>query len=279
MDDYRRFNAKASTATPRYNAGTTNNTSAGGYSSYRSAGGNSYDSPGRRPGGRSAFADDDDDDDIEGIKLKINQTKKDTLDSTRNAVSKLKETEEIGERTLVKLGEQSEQIINVERQLDVADVHVNRAADQTSELKQLNKSIFAINIKNPFKSKKNKEAELAKVQEQYRQQSAQRGEQTNAAYQSKQRVEGALRGATGGNARYQEDGSKYTFEDEDPSVENEINDNLDIMSDSLARLKGIAGAMNQEVAGQNERLDRISQKTDRVGEKLAVQSKRLDKFK
>ena len=253
--------------------------SGGGYG----GGGSSYSS--RNPG-RSAFADDDDDEDVEGIKQQIRGVKQDTLSSTRNALRALNESEEVGSRTLNKLSQQTDQMINVERQLDMADLHTDRAADRTDELTRLNKSIFRPTFKNPFSSGKAKkrDEEMERAKQQYRDQADARAEGAAASYQSKQRMEKALYGdvsQASSRGKYASDRSKYTFEgdSEDDRIEDEIDSNLDQMSEGLARLKGIGLAMNTEVKSQNERLDRISGKTDRVGEKIAVGTKRLERFK
>ncbi|RKP04622.1 hypothetical protein THASP1DRAFT_8357, partial [Thamnocephalis sphaerospora] len=205
----------------------------------------------------------DDEEDVEGIKRQIHAVKQDTLASSRNAVQKVRETEAMAEKTLTTLGQQGEQLINVERQLDMADLHAERAAEKTDELKRLNRSIFRPNFKNPFTSKKRAEQELARKQQEHEEYMRKRADLHTADYQTKQRINNATSTSYGsGNRdayqsardRYGDESGRYTFEDEDPSVEREIDDNLNVLSDSMNRLKMMGGAMRDELSVQNDRL-------------------------
>ncbi|RKP26840.1 hypothetical protein SYNPS1DRAFT_10981, partial [Syncephalis pseudoplumigaleata] len=230
---------------------------------------------------------DDEDEDIEGIKRQIHTVKQDTLQSTRNAVQKLQETEAVATSTMTTLGRQGEQIINVERQLDMTDLHAERAAERTDELKRLNRSIFRPSFKNPFTSKKRAEKELEQKQREHEEYMQKRSELHTAEYQTQQRMATAMgapgtRGAQGYKSAkdiYGDESGRYTFEDEDPSVEREINENLDVISDSMQRLKMMGTAMNAELTAQNDRLKTIDGKTTTVHSKINLQRNRLDRIK
>lgn len=264
VDDYRRYKTTGRTTAGSYTAANQPPSSMSRFDMAYSGS--------RKGGGKSAFADtNDEEEDIEGLKQQIKQVKYDTLESTRNALNKLKETEDIGARTLDKLGQQTDQMINIEKQLDKTDIYADKAAEQTSELKKLNKSIFSLSNLNPLKSKKKKDTakELAKLEEDYQRQ------QQAGGSASKYRV---APGDTSHRFKGNEDREQYMFEEEDQELEDEIDQNLDLMSDGLANLKNMGMAMNQEVNAQNQRLDRISEKTDKVAEKISVQTKKLEKF-
>jgi hypothetical protein len=182
----------------------------------------------------------------------------------------------------------TEQLINVERQLDITELHTQRAAEKTDELKRLNRSIFRPNFKNPFTSKKRAEQELARKQQEHEEYMKKRAELHTADYQTKQRINNAIsnsyasgnRGAyQSARERYGDESSRYLFEDEDPSVEREIDENLNILSDSMNRLKMMGTAMRDELTSQNERLRRTEQKVVANHAAINLQRNRLDKIK
>ncbi|KAI9594791.1 hypothetical protein BDF19DRAFT_466027 [Syncephalis fuscata] len=309
MDDYRKYRAggnttsnysqssryapssSESTAPPTYGASPsrspapsyTSNSGGGNYSAASSAKArfNPFEESGG--GGRGGG----DDEDVEGIKRQIHTVKKDTLDSTRNAVQKLQETESLATNTLTTLGRQGEQLINTERQLDMTNLHADRAAERTDELKRLNRSIFRPSFKNPFTSKKRADKELEQKQREHEDYMQKRSELHTAEYQTQQRINNAMgapgsRGAQGYQSaqdRFGDESGRYTFEDEDPNVEREIDNNLNIISDSMQRLKMMGTAMNSELSAQNDRLKTIDTKTTTAHSKINLQTNRLDRIK
>jgi len=77
------------------------------------------------------------------------------------------------------------------------------------------------------------------------------------------------------------DRAKYQFEadSEDEGMENEIDSNLDQLHGAAKRLNTLAGAMGKEVDVQNQHLDRIGGKVDRVDDEIALNRSRLDRIK
>lgn len=110
---------------------------------------------------RKLTAEEEEEADIEDIKRRIQFTKQESVSSTRNALRVAAQAEETGRNTLSRLGQQGERLYNTEKNLDVAAAHNRAAADKASELKTLNRSMFAVNIKNPMS--KNREKEEAKI--------------------------------------------------------------------------------------------------------------------
>jgi hypothetical protein len=169
----------------------------------------------------------------------------------------------------------------------MTDLQAERAAERTDELKRLNRSIFRPTFKNPFTSKKRAEKELEQKQREHEDYMQKRAELHTADYQTQQRVAAA----TGGHGhragegyqsakdRYGDEAGRYTFEDEDPSIEREIDGNLDIISDSMQRLKMMGSAMNAEITEQNTRLDTVENKTVTAHAKINLQNNRLNKIK
>ncbi|KAF9155834.1 Protein transport protein S9 plasma membrane t-SNARE [Linnemannia schmuckeri] len=216
--------------------------------------------------------------DVDRVAQQIRDTRQESVNSTRNALRALQEAEESSGRTMTQLGEQSEQLGRIERSLDSAQIHADNAQEKAGELKTVNRSMFAIHIKNPFNSTKKREKELEEAKRKAAEELAQREAIRREEYQSKQRIDmamgnGAYGRAQGNTNSYSNNGrggpgerSAYGFENtaEDDAQENEIDQNLDAMGGYLARLKTSALTMNQEVNRQNERMTHITSKTDNL---------------
>lgn len=162
--------------------------------------------------------------------------------------------------------------------MDSAQIHADNAQEKAGELKTVNRSMFAIHVKNPFTSTKKKELALEEAKRKAAEELAQREVIRKEEYESKQRVNNAMgQGPYGrapnNNYNYSNNGrggpgerSAYAFENnaEDDAAENEIDQNLDMMGDLLGSLKNRATAMNTEVNRQNERMTGITSKTDNL---------------
>ncbi|KAK9721873.1 Protein transport protein S9 plasma membrane t-SNARE [Basidiobolus ranarum] len=238
--------------------------------------------------GYAPSGDVDEDAEVHALRQEINKTRDESLASTQNAIRTLKQTEDMAQNTLVKLGEQSESINSIRGQLDIADVQADLAAQKTAELKKLNSSIFKVSFSNPFGSKKKKEKELAKLQAEHKSQQERKEELRKFDYDAKQRVAvatgrqpGARSGYSGSN--HSQDQSfapnAYTFEGEGEDQERQIDENLDIMSDSLSRLKNMGLSMRDEIDVQNKVLDGVNQRADEVDQKIHTNQFKLNRIK
>ncbi|KAG8744616.1 Protein transport protein S9 plasma membrane t-SNARE [Ceratobasidium sp. 414] len=245
----------------------------------------------------------EEEEEVEGIKRDMRQTKQDSVQSTRNALRIAREAEETARNTLSKLGDQSEKIANTERHIDLTKGSTNRAEDRTDELKQLNRSIFRpVIVFNKDSKRAREEQRLADRHEE------ERLEREKAALDVRDTQERLGRAAAhgsrsgGGDDNYGdgEEGistgrklapeqqrarqtarSRYQFEAtaSDDELEDELDDNLDEIGDVAKRLKGLATSMGTELGAQNERIDRISSKTDRLDQKIVRATDRLKRIK
>lgn len=177
------------------------------------------------------------------------------------------------------------QIANVDRNLDLSKAYSDRAAAQANELKQLNRSIFIPVVKNPFTRSKREQRELERLRQDQAEHMAEREEIRQFEYESNARLEQAQRrservSANAGfrRGRTESDRRKYQFEadEEDDAVEDEIDENLDGISDFTARLKNMALTMNEELDSQNKRIDKMTKKVDPLNEKLAMTTHKLN---
>lgn len=178
-----------------------------------------------------------------------------------------------------------EKLANTERHLDVSKGHSVRAADKTDELKKLNRSIFRPAI--TFNKDAKRAAQEAKLQARYDEEREERERAMSDVRDTKDRLGqatsygpdgddmlGGPGGADGGYGRpppqKKERGTRYRFEAtaSDDELEDELDDNLDEMSSGLKNLKALSLAMGQELGQQNQRIDRIEQKTVSLDDKV-----------
>jgi hypothetical protein len=184
---------------------------------------------------------------------------------------------------LIKLGvlaadaAHSEKLSSTERHLDVAKGHSVRAQDKTDELKQLNRSIFVPVI--TFNKDKKRAAQEAKLLARYEEEREEREKSMMDVRDTQNRIG---RAATYGRAGEDEEGigrgriktdeqisarknarQRYQFEatGSDDELENELDDNLDDISQATKSLKMLGLAMGQEIDNQNKRIERIDEKT------------------
>jgi len=216
---------------------------------------------------RVLTAEEEEEEDVDAVKQQIRFTKQESVSSTRNALRIAAQAEETGRTTLARLGEQGERLHNTEKNLDMATSH-NRVADEKArELKTLNRSMFAVHVANPLKSKSRAEADERRILERHDSERSERERTRQARYQSREGVEKALSGGEGmgagrGGKVSLAERSKYQFEadESDDEKEREIEGNLDALAGITGRLKGLAAATGQEVDRQNVQIANISKK-------------------
>ncbi|KAJ4345205.1 Protein transport protein S9 plasma membrane t-SNARE [Didymosphaeria variabile] len=262
----------------------------GGGSSYGQSGvsGGGYGAPGGYGSGpayedRQLTAEEQEEEDMMATKSEIKFMKQQDVSSTRNALRLAQQAEETGRDTLARLGAQGERIHNTERNLDMASSQNRIAEEKARELKTLNRSMFAVHVANPFTTSSRREERDRKIMENHQNDRAQRDATRAAAWQSTARQDEYKRGTQGGNTGGKStlaDRAKYQFEadSEDDEMENEIDGNLDQLHGAAKRLNALGRAMGQEVDTQNEHIDRITRKTDKVDDQIAMNRARLDRI-
>lgn len=124
-----------------------------------------------------------------------------------------------------------------------------------------------MHVSNPFTASKRREQRDQNIMDTHHKERQQREDTRAAAWDSaarQQQVQRDMgRGGPGGNkAATLAERSKYQFEadSEDDEMEGEIDSNLDALHGAAGRLKGLAGAMGQEVDTQNKHIARITDK-------------------
>ncbi|KAH9982500.1 hypothetical protein BGW80DRAFT_1433860 [Lactifluus volemus] len=228
--------------------------------------------------------------DVEGIKQQTRFMKQESVNSTRNALRMAREAEETARNTVGKLGNQSEKLANTERHLDVSKTHSQRAEDKTDELKKLNRSIFRPAI--TFNKDAKRAAQEAKIQQRYEEERDEHEKAMMDIRETHNRLgqasayvgqgeEGIGAGGRSRTAAQREQRKRYQFEAtaSDDEMEDELDDNLDEISDATKRLKALGMAMGQELDKQNDRINRIEEKTVSLDNKVFRNTERLKRIK
>lgn len=177
-----------------------------------------------------------------------------------------------------------EKIADTERHIDVSKGHAVRAEDNADEIKKLNRSIFIPAI--TFNKDGKRLAQERKREMRYQEEVDEREQAMQDIRESQNRVgQGATFGTGGGRrqltaieeARRKEERKRYQFEatESDDEMENEIDDNLDEILDATKRMKALGLSMGSELQTQNQRLVRVTDKADRLGNKIDLNTHKV----
>ena len=254
-------------------------------------------------GDRQLTAEEEEEEDVTAAKQEMKFIKQQDVSSTRNAIRIAAQAEETGRNTLARLGAQGERLHNTNRNLDLATNHQRVAAEKAKELKIANRSMFRMHVDNPF-TKAGRERRDQEILDKHRHEREQREVTRQAAFESGQRMNQnfkAIGAAEPGGAKSKSSlaaRAKYQFEadSEDDDMENEIENNLDEISQVTGRLRLVAGAQAEELERQNKMLDELGKKvrmasrkleyivltlpsqSDRVDDQLAMNRERLNRI-
>lgn len=230
-----------------------------------------YNSGAYNPYNDYAYAqaqEDEEEEDVEAIKQEIRFVKQETVSNTRNAIRAGLQAEELGRDTLFRLGTQGEHLHNAEKSLDISHSKNRIAADSARELKTLNRSMFAVHVKNPFNSKERQAERERTILERHDADAAAREETRKFGYGSQQTAKLAMKNnpmaasASARNRMSLVERSKYQFEADasDDEKEDEIDDNLNEIGQIAGRLKDLAVTTGKELDRQNKQIGKIAQK-------------------
>ncbi|KNG89073.1 putative plasma membrane SNARE protein (Sec9) [Aspergillus nomiae NRRL 13137] len=237
---------------------------------------------------RHLTAEEEEEEEIQTIKQDIRFIKQGDVASTRNALRIAAQAEETGRETLARLGAQGERIHDTEKSLDIATIEGRIAEEKAKELKTLNKSMFAVHVSNPFTSARRRRDRDEKILNTHREERETREGTRKEAFGTNQRMERTFReidreaGKHNGRARTNAtERAKYQFEadSEDEAMEDEIEQNLDLLSGAAGRLHGLSKATGRELDEQNRHLERIMQKSDFVDDQIAMNRAKLDRIR
>lgn len=213
---------------------------------------------------RELTAEEEEEEDVQATKTEIKFMKQKDVASTRNALQAAAQAEETGRGTLARLGAQGERVHNTEKNLDLASNQNRIAEEKSRELKQLNKSMFAMNVNNPFTGGSRRRHRDEAIIDRHQNERVEREETRQSAFRTGQRMERTFKdmskpGGPGNKKTNLAERSKYQFEadSEDDEAEDEIESNLGALHGAAGRLNSLAKATGRELEEQNRHLDRI----------------------
>ncbi|KAI9669335.1 MAG: Meiosis-specific subunit of the t-SNARE complex [Alyxoria varia] len=216
---------------------------------------------------RQLTAEEEEEEDVQDTKEQIRDMKQQDVSSTRNALRIAAQAEESGRATLERLGAQGEKIHNTEKNLDLAASGNREAEEKAREIKHLNRSMWAMQVNNPFTKTRRKADRDEKILETHRTERAERDATRAAAWASANRqaeTDRKLRDPQNPATKKSNlaERSKYQFEadSEDEAMEDEIDSNIDALGGAANRLNRLGKAMNGELEVQNKHIDRIGEK-------------------
>ncbi|XP_014785631.1 synaptosomal-associated protein 29 [Octopus bimaculoides] len=215
---------------------------------------------------------------------KVEESEIRQLESTRNALASIYDSEQMGIATAEELLHQGEQLDNIERKTDSMSVTLTASQKHINNIK----SVFG-GIKNWWNRGSDKK--LSETDS-----PPSRNSQLKEAVNSAEKIPRPV----GGTHRKQELNDMYTdgpvdldrkflagsrmadsqMPDQSRHITNsqhetKMNENLDLMSTGLSRLKGLASELGNEIEEQNLQLDRINTKVEGVDSLIQGQEKQL----
>ncbi|KAI8803583.1 hypothetical protein BJ742DRAFT_682969, partial [Cladochytrium replicatum] len=212
----------------------------------------------------------EDTEDLEYLQERTRDVQNESLASTRRALNRICETENIAQSSMSKLHSQSEQLQNVENRLDAAGQQIKISDSKANELKSLQRSFLLPVFGGGKKAEKRGKKRLN-----VRKRSAMQKKSICAETGWREDYD---RHAKVSQPNPNDAGRSYSTPQgmERDHVEQEIDNNLDQISSALSRLKFMGESMNSELDSQMGRLNRIDDKTNSAQERLARTHKKVE---
>nr|CAG4642971.1 EOG090X0MTI [Evadne anonyx] len=188
-----------------------------------------------------------------------------TLQSSGRAIGMLYETEQIGISTAEELMRQREQLEKTSARLD----------DMNNTLRSSDKHIQ--NIKSVFSSIKNYFSKPSEF-------TAHTNPVTESAPKSSNSQLGKVMEQTAAQPSKDSQHPVFRIRENDFShkpfsnVDEQLDEDLGIMSDSLSRLRGLAQGLSSEIEDQNDLIDRVQTSADKADMRISRQNKDMERL-
>lgn len=208
-----------------------------------------------------------------------------SVNVTRDALQRMKDTEQVAADTLNQLNSQSEHLHRAKRDLELANTHQKMADEKVSELKRLSKWIA---IKNPFTKNRDRKLMEKKRAKEYEARVAEEIETRRSEAARERRLQNMERHNTRQDdalkwrkQAYQSASAEHSdlLDEEDREHEAEISANVDEIGVMASRLKNMALTMGDEVTEQNKMIGKMGDRADHVNQKLLDSQARVNRFK
>ncbi|KAJ3154534.1 Protein transport protein S9 plasma membrane t-SNARE [Geranomyces michiganensis] len=206
------------------------------------------------------------------LERKTMKVQNDSLMSSRRALQRLNQADEVAVDNLSRLHSQGEQLKKVNSRLESAQQHAKVADAKTDHLKSLNKFFFLPSFGGK-KAKRREERVLAAANAQ--EQAAAAAPETQDEYAASPYTDRTYgRSAAPSSRSY----STPANIDRD-ATEEEIDDNIDQISSGLTRLKMMSQSMNAALDKQNGQISTISGRADSTREYVRNTSRKIDNIR
>ncbi|KAI0433685.1 hypothetical protein F5Y09DRAFT_298516 [Xylaria sp. FL1042] len=262
----------------------------GGYGSGTAASGSKYDGYGSQ---REMTEEEREAEEYRSLKNQIHDTTQASLATNQNSLRYMNQALETGLATYARLGAQNERLHHTDQLLDTATERHRDAEVQTKKLKSLNRSMFAVHVKNPFTEKRRTAEEEAKIMRQNQEDREVREATRRDKFAQHSRMERNFAGfdnpdmPNASSASNRGDRNKYMLEDDSDEEGNaqleaandQIERDLEQMSIGVARLKAVGKAMGDELDHGNKLIDRIGAKTDPLDDQIRVTNARMNRIR
>ncbi|KAI1425400.1 hypothetical protein F5Y12DRAFT_373976 [Xylaria sp. FL1777] len=255
------------TAAGNGGSGSGSGDGSGGYGSGTAASDNKYGGYGSQ---RELTEEEREAEEYRNLKSQIHDTTQASLATNQNSLRYMNQALETGLATYARLGAQNERLHHTDQLLDTATESHRHAEAQTKKLKSLNRSMFAVHVKNPFTEKRRTEEEEARILQQNQADREVREATRRDKFAQHSRMERNFAGfdnpnaPNGSSASNRGDRKKY---------------NLEQMSIGVARLKAVGKAMGDELDHGNQLIDRIGAKTDPLDDQIRVTNARMNRIR
>ncbi|PNH47734.1 hypothetical protein VD0004_g592 [Verticillium dahliae] len=231
---------------------------------------------------------------VRDVKKQIQDTRQESINSLQRSIALAHQAADTGINTMNILARDEERLNNTEKRLDEAANYNKIGAERAKKLKNLNRSMFAVHVNNPFTNSKRTAEYEQNVIDNHRAERELRNETRKNGWDSSQQMEQTMRGLNLGDKSQQRgsgkssaaEKSKYVFLDEDDDENNQaledeatIDRQMDELSGAVSVLNRVAKAQTQTVQRQIVTADRINEKTDMVDDGVRLNRARLDRIK
>ena len=207
--------------------------------------------------------------DSEFLVEETRKVQQESLSSSRRALSRLNEAQDIGAHNLQMLNRQTEQLRNAEIGLDLTNNNTKSVEAKVDYLKNLNR-FFMIPAFGRKKAEK-EEAQFAQLKQEQNFKGKHVKEREKQWDQRNNRMN---------NSQYKQEQQQLynTTPDglERCDVEQEMDSNLSEISSGLSRLKMMGLQMNEEMDFQQGQLKRINARTDKASGKVGKLQEKVD---
>ncbi|KAH3666120.1 hypothetical protein OGAPHI_004309 [Ogataea philodendri] len=232
---------------------------------------------------------DEEEEEINRIRRQTKDVREATVKSTHNILGHLRQADDTAANTLGAVGAQREKMFEMERSLNSMDTHQRFVDEHVKQLEHYNRGLFHIKASNPFTKKSRMRAAEQKFLAQRQADRERDATLSSNLYHTQNEIVDQLRDSSDPvinselkekyeHERRVKEASKYLGEEhdeEDEKMEVEYSKNVDEAQKLATNLRRKANLLSQEIVMQNKNLKDISEKVNKVDDKLVLTTNRI----